>query len=232
MKVQLLMPCHAIDTVYKQHLFHKCLCYLDNYDLDRHAFVDNTVSPQDVELLVHHYFTIHHTEQNTEWGKVQEAYDSMSGPYIAICHTDDYWIEGKLDAQLKYIQKYPIVVTGYILNKDRFEQREYCLRPRVLTHNEQYGLVDCMPSTWLLNKTLVPTLPIPFFAPYCVDLGVLLAISIIGPIAVIKNSWILYNEHNNNQGVNTCASKVEEGRNALRTYAKTIPRPKLVYYWE
>ncbi len=231
MNVQLLIPVHNINTVHKLILFQKCLFYLDSFDLDRHAFIDKTVTENIIELLVHHRFTIHSNCPLPEWEKVKYAYDLLEGPYIAICHQDDFWLEKKLDLQLKYINNVPIVVSSYLLNKDHFENKECCLRVCVLHHDEQYGLVDCMPSTWLLNKTLLPTLPIPFFARYCSDLACLLAIGQVGPIEIIRTPLVFYNEHLENQGTTIPRSEVEAGRQQLRNYAKTVKRPVLNYHW-
>lgn len=231
MKTQLLLPYKHTKNPHSIYLLHKCLAILDSFELERHVFADQ-LTHDEGKLFTHYRFQIHEGYNRGEWRTVKEAYDLLEGPYIAICHADDYWIQGKLDAQLKYITTNAIVTTSYLLNKDHFEQVEYCLRRCVLHHDVNYGLVDCMPSTWLLNKEKLPTLPVPFFARYCTDLAVLMAIAQQYPIVVLNYPFVFYNEHTNNQGNSIPKTEVEAGRNQLKSYVKTCQRPVLKYYWD
>ncbi len=235
MNVQLLIPVHNINTVHKLILFQKCLFYLDSFDLDRHAFIDKTVTENIIELLVHHRFTIHSNCPLPEWEKVKYAYDLLEGPYIAICHQDDFWLKDKLNHQLRYIQQSPLCMTSFIYSyKDRTMPHQRAMREiAVPAIDSEIGLWNCMPSTWVLNKSKLPTLPIPYNngSTMCMDQAIAMAISQMGPIEVVRMPFVIYNDLGLNQWHSASKEEHLKARHDLKSFFHSIPRPQLNYHW-
>ena len=61
--------------------------------------------------------------------------------------------------------------------------------PRI---HKDLGIVNCMPSMWLLNKHVVPELSIPFKEITAVDLGIIMTIGQLGMIPVIRQSYMIW----------------------------------------
>jgi hypothetical protein len=170
-----------------------------------------------------------------EWPKVKAVYDESTADLVAICHQDDFWLKDKLNHQLRYIQQSPLCMTSFIYSyKDRTMPHQRAMREiAVPAIDSEIGLWNCMPSTWVLNKSKLPTLPIPYNngSTMCMDQAIAMAISQMGPIEVVRMPFVIYNDLGLNQWHSASKEEHLKARHDLKSFFHSIPRPQLNYHW-
>jgi hypothetical protein len=239
--VEIIMPLHALDSESKQHFFRECCHWLSKTGAPVHVYTDKSVQVIEkfdpFEILDVYGFRISENSPNTEWGKVAWAYEQSKAKYVAICHADDYWIERKLEYQMKYIHDAAIVFSSYIAYEPVFIMDNGkpggIFRVDTPSVHSNFGIYYVMPSMWLINKTKVPEIKIPFQAVTAIDLAAALTICQYGPAYVIRQPLMVWNDQHTN-GTHTFQNTPywEDAVHKAIEYAKTMPQPNLKYVWE
>lgn len=202
--VHIIMPCHDISTPAKFELFERSTFQLSFEPYPKTLWCDPTVTPEIKAIAKKNGFIIRDTTLDTEWGKVRQAYRETDAEYIAICHADDIWLRDKLKHQLPIAQNAAMVLTPYVVYNDYKEKKnafmftqQMEIRSPVIV--DKYGIVDCMPSSWLINKSLVSEIPDPFQETFGKDCAIVSLMTQIGPVIVTKDPGVIYHEHGDNQ---------------------------------
>lgn len=245
-KVGILVPIYRIHEPQKKRMFEYTIHTLLETKEDIHLFSANELDTEVVMEYAEKYpqCTVHRGYPNSEWLKVHEAYDYLRSkyPYIAICHDDDLWMKYKLQHQLKYIQNHILIMTSFVMYvynwkpdfiSNNIVQREY---PElgIPVIDKEIGVWNCMPSTWMLNTKLCKEIPILFNETACHDSAIVNYFTSIGSVGVVRQPYVIYRDSINNQWhTETISDKHKEnGKRLIVELMKTIPVPKLTYYWE
>jgi hypothetical protein len=193
---EIILPLHNINTKERFEYFIQTCYYLSNQQVRVIALCDHTIKEEWVmEVLNRFRFVIKENCNEGEWEKVKAYYDESKAEYIAICHADDYWIEGKLSEQLLWIENTAMVMSAYlIMEPHQYPGRFGRLGYQCPQYHPTMGLQYCMPSMWLLNKNIVKELPIPFKAITAVDLGIALTIASEYIVPVIDQPLMIWNK--------------------------------------
>jgi len=242
MNVEIIMPLHDIDTPKKWAFFEETCYCLSRSGVPVHIYADNTVQVRDqnnpFDLIKKYGFILTENAPDTEWGKVTWAYAQSKEKYVAICHADDFWIERKMEYQMKYIHDAAMVLSSYIVHEPfhiKNEIQKGCVRIDTPQIHSKYGIYFAMPSMWLLNKTKIPEMVIPFKAATAIDLAVALTNCQYGTVFVVRKPLLIWNDHLENGTHKFSVSNTVDCEDALQKlegYAKTLPQPNLKYVWE
>ena len=226
-QVAILMMAHNIDTPLKKDLFARSTYQLSLLNYPKTLWCDETVSENIIEIAERNKFTIVRNCPNTEWSKFRYAYDHTDADYVAICHSDDIWIQGKLEAQLKYIDKAALVMTGVLIQNYYTKTPDHPVMWQAAIHFRSpqilgdLGIVDCLPSTWLLNKRFVQSIPDPFQETFGKDCAIATMIAAeCGPVISIKEPFVIYNEHEDNQWFESNADRHRFAIECIKATAK------------
>jgi len=223
MNAAILTMVHKLETPFKLRVWTEVLSHLADQSAPVYLFADRE-TPEYLLNWVRQTYPQFHIDADSplaEWPKCRYAYQQIPADYIAICHQDDFWVGGKIMEQLKWIHDSPLVTTAY-LQCDYNDWGQIRTLWKYPYKHSEYGLIDCMPSTWMINKKIVKEIPNPFSSRICTDLGIAIAINQLGSIQVIKMPYVIYHDHLQN-GWNTLPKEeIEEGRNQLKAYAKSV----------
>jgi glycosyltransferase involved in cell wall biosynthesis len=220
---------HCIDSVLNQSYSNWEMIIVDDGSTDHTAEIASEYSVKDSRIRVIR-------QENVGIFRLSETYNkalqNSSGNYIAILEGDDYWLENKLDKQIKAFESDPEAILcwgqGFSISSDK--KTEYGLLPS--TNSKDYPFFNNNPTGSILNmlffKNYIPALTIMIkrdsllkiggFKQSCelplIDLPTLFELSMIGPFVFIPSPlgiWRIYST----QVTKTYTSQLMEGYKCL-----------------
>lgn len=214
---------HNVESELKRRLFELTLHALSQAEIETTIFPSSETSSSIIQLINRTKHVKLGDEQNGgEWEAFRAAYESVNADLVAVCHQDDQWVHPKIREQVRImnLNSTPLSITSYILIED---PRNHRVNPTSLQEpqfHSEYGLINCMPSTWILNKRIVDSIPDPFGPIACKDIGIGIELSQIAPIEALLKPFTLYNNHHQNGWNGLADNFIDEGRKALKILAE------------
>ncbi|GHV57731.1 glycosyl transferase family 2 [Bacteroidia bacterium] len=142
--------CRAIDSVYDQKYDNLEIIVVDDGSTDNTEEIVRTYCIRPNVPPVHYYSKPHSGISDTR----NMCLENAQGEYIAWLDSDDYWLEGKLQAQVNYLEHNPnceIVFTGY---KNRIVSENLLLNDKVKGELELERSVKTYLPTALIKKSI------------------------------------------------------------------------------
>lgn len=128
-------------------------------------------------------------------GKHEFLYNDSKADYVMICQDDDIPVMNSLLIKECAIEKYVCVTNGWLC----YQETDIGYIPAFYAEphfDKQYIMTDCLPSTWYLNKHLMPKLPIYKEADRHWDIFTSVGFFRYGSICLVKMPLTVYYRHN------------------------------------
>lgn len=235
----IMLMAHSFDQPYHKQLFKQMIHQIRYEPYRKYLLIDTEVKKYpDIYTyclnLRDEGFVVWEDCPLPEWEKARYGYDRIKAKAIAICHQDDCWIAGKMAEQMRYIDRAALVTCAYIHQIHPDETTQSMVPQTVIKHpivDPRYGVVESMPSTWIINKQRVPHIPEPFKEVFGQDCAIASAIgSKYGPIISVDKPLAIYNDHGGNQWYDSNHERFKLAMDCIHNYVKSLPIETIQFY--
>lgn len=242
MNVDIIVPVHEPDLPLLDQVLYALQCQkntIKNHEIEIKILIEKEKEPKRILNRIAKYDCEIVDAEDGEWNKVFQGVNDSTADAVTICHADDIWLDNKIQTQLKYINSASLVLTSFIHFHYNYHHKimDYTQNMRKTCHiaipqiDNEIGLWNCMPSTWMVNKHKVKKLVDPYTRTIaCFDQAVAMSLKQYGDIHVIQTPYVIYSDHNNNQWYSL---EKEKTREQLKQYYQSQIKPlKLLYHWD